>query len=271
MLLIIYRAALKLPPFRGVARLQGLLRQALSPKLTMVGGLRLQLDPQEWLQIEMLSGAAVEPLTLALFSRLLKRGDTMIDVGSHVGLHALFSASLVGAEGRVLAIEPQPYNCERLMTNAAANGFQNIHVVCAAAGPSPGTVYLRQQAGTDKARLTLTGEGVNDTGLTFEVPVVTLDDLAARHDLQRVRLLKVDVEGFEPEVLAGAHRLLAQLDNLVIEILPGWDDARTGPMLDEIEAAGFDFSTVTGASWRRGEALIESNLWAHRAQGRAQF
>ncbi|MET0274570.1 MAG: FkbM family methyltransferase [Phenylobacterium sp.] len=229
----------------------------------------MQLDPQEWLQIEMLSGAAVEPQTLELFARLLRPGDTMIDVGAHVGLHALVSARLVGPGGRVLAVEPQPYNCERTMTNAAANGFRNIHVVCAAAGAESGTVVLRQQTGTDKARLTLTGEGVNDTGLTFEVPVVRLDELARRHSLQHVRLLKIDVEGFEPEVLAGARELLANLDNLVIEILPSGDDVRVGRMLDLIESAGFEFKSVTGAPWRRGEKLLESNLWACRTEASA--
>lgn len=254
-----------------MARLQSLLRHGLEPRRFLVEGLWLELDPLEWLQVAMLSGEPVEPQTLALFSRILEPGDVMIDVGSHVGLHALVSARLVGPAGRVLAVEPQPYNCERIMTNAAANGFTNIHVVCAAAGAQAGVVTLRQQVVSDKARLSLAGDGVNDTGLTFEVPMVSLDELARRHDFERVRLLKIDVEGFEPEVLRGARDLLDRLDNLIVEILPGWDEARTRVMLDQMEAAGFELRTVNGALWRRGDVLVESNLWARRAESFAKF
>ena len=203
MLTRIYAGLQKLPRFRGRARLEGLLRKRLKPPLFNVLGLQLQLDPQEWLQIEMMTGHPTEPVTLDLFGRLLRKGDIVVDVGAHIGLHALFAARAVGPLGRVVAIEPQPYNCERLMVNASANSIGNILTLCAAAGAIPSRVKLHQQAASDKARLTLAGKGVNDLGLCFEVPIVTLDEVCRREDIASIRILKIDVEGFECEVFAG--------------------------------------------------------------------
>ena len=265
MLMTLYRSVLRLPHFRGRTRLENLLRRALRPPLFPVAGLRFQLDPLEWLQIEMLSGIPSEPATMALFDRLLKPGDTVIDVGCHVGFHALYAARRVGPAGLVIAVDPQPYNCERVMTNAEANKLAKVMVICAAAGSKPGFALLRQQSATDKARLTLAGVGVNDTGLTFEVPVVTLDEVVGRRGLERVELLKIDVEGYEAEVLAGAHQTLARTNNIVLEILPDHEVGQTASILDVLKSAGFSFRAVSGSTWKLGERLAENNLWASRA------
>lgn len=134
--------------------------------------------------------------------RFLKPGDAVIDVGANIGLYSLLAASRTGA-GRVIALEPHPVAANRLRENVTLNGLQNIDVRCEAAGPESGVARLT-------ANLDTINHIVEDAVTTdsISVPVVTLDDLANPGD--QVALVKVDAEGFEAAVLAGAHRLLGE-------------------------------------------------------------
>jgi FkbM family methyltransferase len=264
----IYTALLRGPRFRGRARLEAFFRDRLAPSGDEVCGLKMQLDPQEWLQVDLLAGRSFEPLTTRLFKTVLGEGDTCIDVGAHVGFHTLMAARAVGGTGRVIAVDPQPYTCERLITNARLNALTNILVVCAAAGASDGFVVLPTQRPSDKARLSLVGPGVSDDRTSFEVALVRLDALAERHQISGVRLLKIDVEGYESEVLRGARALLERTENIILELLPDADPEAAVRVTVELDAMGFELRTVDGAAWQLGQSLPESNLWAHRGAPR---
>lgn len=264
MIRFLYKGLLRMPRFRGRHRLEALLRRSLLPTVDTVDGIRMELDPQEWLQIHLLAGDLPEPVTTALFRSLLRPGDVCIDVGAHVGFLTLAAAQCVGRDGRVIAIEPQPYNCERILINSQANGLENIVVIMAAAGEEDGFVRLHNQKRNDKARLTLAGGGVSDVATLFEVPVLRVDSVVARHGLDRVRLLKIDVEGFEREVFAGARNTLAATDNVVFECLPEMDPAVVQVLVETLIASGFSLRQVDGTPWSPGRPLIEHNVWATR-------
>lgn len=261
----LYRALLRGPRFRGRHRLEAALRRLMSPPADRVAhGLVMELDPQEWLQIDLLACGALEPRTTELFRSLLRPGDACLDVGAHVGFHALVAAQAVGPQGRVVAVEPQPYNCDKILTNAELNGLANLVVVAAAAGEADGVVRLHNQKRNDKARLTLAGKGVSDVGTAFEVPIVRIDTVARRHGLDRVRLIKIDVEGYEAEVLRGAAATLAATDHLVFECLPETETATVEQIAATLRAAGFALRQLDGASWVPGQSAIENNIWASR-------
>jgi len=260
-----YDLVLRLPPFRGQAKIGGWLRSMLARRpSTIVHGLRMDLDPAEWLQIDLRRDGRLEPQTSALFERLLGEGNTCVDVGAHVGYHALLARHCVGARGRVLAIDPQPYNCDRLMTNAALNGFINIIVVVGAVGAADGFVSLSNQPRSDRSRLTLDGAGVNDGRQAFVVPTIRLDTLFKAHGLDRVDLLKVDVEGFELEVLRGAGDALADVKNVIVEMLPDAQAEKTEAAARLLQASGFRLSDVEGTDWQPGQTCVENNVWARR-------
>jgi FkbM family methyltransferase len=260
-----YDVVLKLPNFRGKTRIASFFRNRLKPKASrIIHGMAMELDAQEWLQIDLRSDGQLEPRTTALFQRVLKKGDTYIDVGAHVGYHALIARHFIDENGRVFAIDPQPYNCDKLLTNAMLNGFANITVVAAAVGAAEGFVSLRHQSRNDKTRLTLVGSGLNDQGFNFVAPVISLAWLFKTYDLRRVDLLKIDVEGFELEVLQGAGDSLVSVGNIIVEILPdeNWHKVRKIEQL--LRAFGFCMSDVQGKEWKPGCACAENNVWAWR-------
>src|SRR5437660_8903455 len=155
---------LRLPHFKGKTRIEELLRRMLwTPNQTKVfGGLRMELDPAEWTQMQLLKRNWLEPRTLALYQKLLRPGDIFVDVGAHVGFHSLVARHLVGPSGLVIAIEPQPYNAQKILANWRANDFANLKLIIAAAGERDGWVELQDQPITDRALLTLRGNGAKD-------------------------------------------------------------------------------------------------------------
>lgn len=263
MFLTMYRSVLRGPQFRGCHRIASLLRGRFVPASDSVyGGVRMNLDPLEWLQVSLMAGDPQEPLTADLFARLLQRGDTLVDIGAHVGWLSLIGAKAVGPTGTVVAIDPQPYNCDRILTNAELNGFENVIVVAGAVGETNALIRLPNQSASDKARLTLAGPGVNDTGLSFLTQSITLPVLIDMLGLGPIKMLKVDVEGFELPVFRAAAAILANVENVVFEQLPE-NETDFAAIRGILQDAGFELRTVEGAPIDGGK-LPENNIWARR-------
>jgi FkbM family methyltransferase len=133
-------------------------------------------------------------------ARFLKPGDMVIDVGANIGLYSLLAASKTGS-GRVVALEPHPVAAERLRENVGLNGLRNVEVRAEAAGAETGSAQLTTNLDT-------VNHIVPDGAVagTISVPVLTLDSLVGSGE--QVALVKLDAEGFESEVLAGAGGLL---------------------------------------------------------------
>lgn len=259
---------LRLPHFKGKTRLEILLRRLLwTPHRTEVfGGLRMELDLAEWTQLQLLKRNWLEPRTLELYERLLRPGDVFADVGGHVGFHSLVARKFVGAGGLVLCVEPQPYNAEKILANWRANQFTNLRLAVAAAGSRDDWVELCDQVLTDRSVLTLLDHGGKNEAQRFEVPLLRLDTLLRRHGVARVKLLKLDVEGYELEVIKGLGDRLKDVDHIIFEIFEQADrrehNATLGQLLGD---HGFRLQTIAGDSWRPGQAIPENNLWAVRS------
>lgn len=256
---------LRLPHFKGKTRIEELLRRLLwTPNQTVVfGGLRMELDPAEWMQMQLLKGNWMEPLTLELYAKLLQPGDVFVDVGAHVGFHSLVARKLVGPDGLVVAIEPQPYNAERILANWRANNFTNLELIVGAASANDGWVELNDQVMIDRSLLTLRDHGGKNEAQRFEVPSLRLDSIFQRHKIASVKLLKLDVEGYEGEVIIGLGDRLRDVDHIVFEILPSARQNGAGSVT-KLLCDSFELFTTEGVKWKSGDAIPENNLWARR-------
>jgi FkbM family methyltransferase len=159
----------------------------------------------------------------------LRPGFAMLDVGAHHGIHALVAAHELrarGLHGHVHAFEPDPRNLALLEANLAANGLADrVTVVASAVSDACGDADL-VVADDESSGNTLSGHEVfalapGQRTHALRVRTVTLDAYAA--GLDRVDLLKIDVQGAEPSVLRGAKALVARhRPTIVIEAVPGW-------------------------------------------------
>ncbi len=150
----------------------------------------------------------------ALYAQFIRPGDLAFDIGSHVGDRI---GSFRRAAARVVALEPQP-DCARII-RAIYDGDANVTLVEAACGPKSGTLALHINSAnptvtTASAEFVKAADGAGGWegqvwDRTIQVPVTTLDELIARHG--QPNFIKIDVEGFEADVLAGLSSTVSAL------------------------------------------------------------
>jgi FkbM family methyltransferase len=169
-------------------------------------GLRLRLDLRDNVQRELYFTGWYERAYLLWLKRQLREGDTYVDIGAHIGIHALAMAKRLRelGGGSVIAFEPARDTAEVLRAGARRNGLSNVTVVDIALDHQEGHVVLR--SGTrefhkaDAAVRSLHGSGAP----IHQVRTAAFDAWAQRSGiLRKVDVVKIDVEGSELSVLRG--------------------------------------------------------------------
>lgn len=146
-----------------------------------------------------------------ILGELLRPGDVIFDCGAHHGCTAVLFAMAAGPDGRVVAFEPHPRNVEIIRRNLALNRIDSVRIEACAAAAAPGSVQLRDRSNGAIAFAWWTRG--------FEVRTIALDDYVEDAGMAPT-FLKIDVEGYEVEVLRGASRVLATAPKLAIELHP---------------------------------------------------
>jgi FkbM family methyltransferase len=179
--------------------------------------------------------------------REVKPGDVVIDIGANIGYYALLEASIVGNGGQVYAIEPVPSNAELLRKNIDLNGCSNIELYQLAIGEARKTAPMYQ---TPQRNL---GSLLNPTGTPLEshitkvidVEVMTLDDFLK--DKPSPRIIRMDVEGYEYEIIRGMGHTLQTVVPLTILMefhFHRMKRARSTEVLQTLRNAGFRTTDV---------------------------
>ncbi|MBF6571126.1 MAG: FkbM family methyltransferase [Candidatus Binataceae bacterium] len=136
----------------------------------------------------------------ATLLRFVSPGMTIYDIGAQAGIYTLFFSKLSGASGRVYAFEPCPYEARFLVDHVRMNGLANVKIIQAAVAERTGFVGISTGRGSCQNQI------CDDAATALMVPCINLDTL----DLPSPDLIKIDVEGAESAVLAGAHRVLRE-------------------------------------------------------------
>lgn len=142
---------------------------------------------------------------VALFRQVLRPGDVVLEAGANFGAHTVAMAQMVGEQGRIFAFEPQRLVFQAMVANVAINSLPNVVTVQAGLGAQPGVIkvpVLNPAMGHNFGGFNISNHNAGE-----EVSVQTVDSL----NLSRCRLIKVDVEGMECEVLEGARDTIARL------------------------------------------------------------
>ena len=152
-------------------------------------------------------------------SRYLKPGDVFIDVGANSGLYTLLASSTVGIEGKVFAFEPSPVPFSRLKENAQLHGKKNIECFDAALSDREEKIKLNIASDGHSAWDSFVGEsGAGQTSIR-EVMSTTLDEFVSEKNLlDKITMIKMDVEGWETYVLSGGINFLTRPDAPLLQI-----------------------------------------------------
>jgi len=178
-------------------------------------GLRMFVQPGDAVISPVLIGwGEWEPMETLWFSRLLGDGDTFVDVGANIGYFTLVGSRLVGAEGHVIAFEPDPIAYALLEKNVRLNKLENVELVQKAVSNEVGTLqlYLAAENKGDH-RIYQTDEG----RFAINVEAIPLDDFFAERG-REIDLMKIDTQGAEGVILDGMPNILAENADLMMAI-----------------------------------------------------
>jgi FkbM family methyltransferase len=194
----------------------------------------------------------LDPKISWVCARIVKPGDTVLDVGANIGIVSLWLSKLVGPTGRVHAFEPNPELCEMLAQAIRRNEASNICPYAIALGARTDQLDLRIRSGNTGSGSLVPKDGLGGSKV-FSVPVRTLDAVVAEERIESIRLIKIDVEGFEAEVFRGGLRVLQSTrpQAILFEFVERWEGRLSDqPVFRILQEAGYGFFSIPKCRFR---------------------
>lgn len=189
-----------------------------------------------------------EPNLTHWMERRLQPGDLFVDVGANIGYYSHLASKLVGESGRVVSIEALPQIFKTLEHNLKANGLRNVRPVNAAVWHREEKLKMFADAQNPSGTTTLIHEWADHWNLQgeFEVDARTLSAILTEEEIKNVRLIKIDVEGAEWNVVSEMRSWLPSCRKeaeIIIEVAPDMlkTHGKTGQdMLDIFAELGYN-------------------------------
>ena len=252
---------------KGIRKLSVVLPQIILPKPESVGehilqtihGFDLKINPSVDNGVErcLFETGTYEKGILSLLEKYLKKGDCFIDVGANIGLMTIFAAKQVGPNGKVIAFEAHPETAKILEFNLNLNSITNVESCIYALGSenTQTVIYDNWQVNRGGASLVISEEN----SVSYPIEVKTLDECIDSALIPKV--IKIDVEGFELEVLKGAKKTIQKIQPILIIELSSHRDNKyeISELMDYIESFNiYSFYKLKGTK-ERVSPLVKIN------------
>jgi FkbM family methyltransferase len=220
------------------------------------GGITWCLDLREGIDFSIYLLGAFERSTASSLRKLAKTGSVIFDIGANIGAHTLGLAQSAGPSGRVFAFEPTDFAFEKLKRNLTLNPDlqqrTKAYQILLAAEPNaalPAEIYASWPLqGDEPVHPKLRGRLNTTSGAQID----TLDNFAARECIERLDLIKIDVDGHEYPVLKGGTRTLARFQpDLLMEMSPYVQAEHNydfGALVELLRTAGYSLQDAD--SWK---------------------
>lgn len=170
-------------------------------------GLVIELDLRDNVQRQVFFLGTYEPDLVRAIREAVGSDGVYLDVGAHIGIHAL-SVALHAPHGSVIAVEAAPDSAAKIARTARSCGIRNVSVVAKAAGPECGEIVIYGDPVFHEQDVSVRSAFTAGSAL-FTAPVVPLDDELSY--LERLDVVKVDIQGSELDALRGMASLLTRL------------------------------------------------------------
>jgi FkbM family methyltransferase len=206
------------------------------------------IDPVSVFGYELLSRGIYEPGLTRIVLGLLCEGDTFLDIGGNEGYFSVLAASRVGKRGAVHCIEPQDRLRPVVMENKRINGCEALTFHSRAISDRVGRAELFLRPSTNNGASSLFRHW-RIGSLRQIVPTTTLTDFCRENSLETIKLVKVDCEGAEHLVIAGASELLTRqaIDYIAMEFHPSICGTEKCKSIHErLESCGYAVARVRG-------------------------
>jgi FkbM family methyltransferase len=252
----------RLPAFRGKRLLYettGAVVFRNELPLLSNGNVRLTVDPRDYLGRTLAFEGDYEPKSLMLALSLMSTGGVVVDVGCNAGMYTLSLGSLPGV--RVVSIDASYLALSRLHNNLRGNPKVNAQVVNCALSSGNSMVSFGLPFKTNLGSMKVMNQSDENCALKFWAATVRLQDVLDSLGSGKVKLLKMDVEGFELDVCKGLDfggRF--RPENMILECSPEFRD-RAVECFNFLVNKGFEAMNVEGMPISNIDDLLENNVW----------
>ena len=193
--------------------------------------------------------------------KIVRDRDTVLDIGANIGMVTVLLSDLVGNEGRVLSFEPNPVLCNDLEETIQRNKLSNVIFFPIALGPKVTHIELSVPRGNAGAGSLVRNKNNNHCD-THMVEVRPLDHICEDKKITSIRLIKIDVEGFESDVFLGAEKILSIIkpDSILFELNERTtDNFCDEPIINMLDRFGYDFMQIPKSLIRMRLRKIDLN------------
>ncbi|HEY42267.1 MAG TPA: FkbM family methyltransferase [Dehalococcoidia bacterium] len=221
-----------------------------------INGSQMYLDMTDiGLSCDLMIDGLREAYILETIKKELSEGDFVIDIGANIGYYALLEAKIVGARGRVYAIEPVPESADLLRKNIELNGYSNIEVYQIAIGDKKESapIHIARQRNISSMRQISSHAESGILSQDVNVDVLTLDDFLK--DRPHPQMIRMDVEGYECRIINGMEKTLGENTPLTLFIELHFnilEPEETITLLKILRDADFEIADVTSETMIRG-------------------
>lgn len=242
---VLMRMTKVLPPVKGAGLLGNLARRFYCRKnrqeiVSNVLGFNMILNPCEWVDGGLLFFPQIYDYRERIFlKRELHQGGIFLDIGAYIGFYSLIASRSVGETGKVLSIEADPYNFNKLKFNIKQNNINNIIPINAAVSDKNEILKLGINVKGNRG-----GNSFLDLGYMefIDIQCVTLLELLEKMSIKNIDIAKLDIEGFEFRVLNRFFQESASYlypNFIIVEHHPEWIEKAGGNTLDLLAKKGY--------------------------------
>jgi FkbM family methyltransferase len=186
-----------------------------------------------------------------------REGSTALVIGANVGYHAIRIARLIGPNGHVIALEPEPFNFELLQMNLLIAGVTNVTAIQSAAGERDAVVDLTQSADNSADHRSFRRRDA-PAERVIQVPMIRIDSLITRDN---VDTMLIDTQSYDHRVIAGSKNLIARCHpRMLVEFWPtGLAELGDDPVavIDGYRALGYEVSICGEPDFRLDASAAE--------------
>jgi len=201
------------PLYSGAGKIHGCFRgDRFAPRdewvtTTLRNGARVWVNPSDFAGLYVYYTGGIDRKLLWLLKRILRTGDTFLDIGANIGIASIYASDIVGPAGSVHAFEPQADLAQKIIASAELNGYENLHAHPAGLSSKDETVIMTMPAG-DRTSASISRACPSGESVTVEL--LSAANFLPTLNLSQIRLVKIDVEGHEFTVLSSAETFFDQ-------------------------------------------------------------